>query len=62
MGAVLLIGIAMGVGGALTIGIGEGDLGGLGLWVRGWARVLGVVDEEGFLIVGVEVFRRRSQG
>lgn len=56
MGAVLLIGIAMGVGGALTIGIGEGDLGGLGLWVRGWARVLGVVDEEGFLIVGVEVF------
>lgn len=41
IGAVLFIGMLVGVGGVFTIGIGEGEVGGLGLGVKMWKRVFG---------------------
>ncbi|KAF8419863.1 hypothetical protein EV426DRAFT_676157 [Tirmania nivea] len=42
VGAVLFIGMLAGVGGIFTIGIGESDIGGLGVGVKMWRRVFGM--------------------
>jgi len=42
VGAVLFIGMLLGVGGIFTIGIGEGEVGGLGLGVKMWRRGFGL--------------------
>lgn len=46
-GAVLFIGMLVGVGGVFTIGIGQGDIGGLRMGVKMWKGVFGIGDGTG---------------